>query len=92
MDWFTYGLLCQAALAPMVSDVPAAGYDELLTPDQTSAKVKIAKQTLARWRVEGRGPRFLRLGNRIFYRPGDLEAWLATCVFSSTSEADQAAA
>ncbi len=92
MHPFAYDLLWQASLAPMPDDVPAGGYDELLTPDQTSARVKIAKQTLARWRVEGRGPRFVRLGNRIFYRPGDIEAWLATCVFSSTSEAGRAAA
>src|SRR3954454_2159183 len=82
-------LLRQASLASARDDVPAGGL-ELLTPVQTSAKLKIAKQTLARWRVEGKGPKFLRLGGRVLYRPADLEAWLSRCVFASTSEADRA--
>jgi hypothetical protein len=97
---FAYDLLFQAALAPARDDLAVGGYDklsacgygELLTPDQTSAKLKIAKQTLARWRVEGKGPKFVRLGNRVFYRAGDVEAFVTGHVFSSTAEADRTAA
>ena len=92
MHPFAYGLLWQASLAPMRDDVPGGSCGELLTPDQTSAKLKIAKQTLAQWRVEGKGPKFVRLGNRAFYRAGDVEAFVTGHVFSSTAEADRTAA
>ena len=91
MHPFLYGLLVQASRAPMRDDVPPGGPNDLLTPGQTSKRLKIAKQTLARWRVEGKGPRFVRLGNRVFYRNVDLEAFLTSRVFSSTAEADRGA-
>ena len=32
--------------------------------------------TWAHWRSEGRGPTFLKVGARVFYRGADLNAWL----------------
>ena len=65
---------------------------ELLTPDETAQRLRLAKQALARWRVEGKGPAFVRLdGNRIAYRADDIEAWLAGRRFHSTAEADRTA-
>lgn len=63
----------------------------LLSPEQTAAYLGgLAPQTLARWRCEGKGPRFVRLSTkRIAYRIADLEAWLAGRVASSTAEADR---
>lgn len=62
----------------------------LLTVDEASARLRISKSTLAKWRVFGCGPQFLRLsGNRVAYRPADLDAWLATRLVSSTAEADR---
>ena len=37
----------------------------------------IASQTAARWAVESRGPRFIKVGRRLVaYRAGDLREWL----------------
>jgi hypothetical protein len=36
-----------------------------LTPIQVSVRTGIAKAALVKWRNEGRGPRFARLGTRI---------------------------
>ena len=33
--------------------------------------------TLAAWRKSGKGPPFIRIGNRVFYREEDYETWLA---------------
>ncbi len=41
--------------------------------------------TLARWRVEGRGPRFRKQGSRVFYYQRDLDEWLDGCARTSTS-------
>ena len=32
--------------------------------------------TLAVWRHQGRGPRFIKFGNRVLYLGSDLNAWL----------------
>lgn len=40
----------------------------------------LAKQTLARYRSEGRGPRYSRIGTRITYSRTDLDAYLAAAV------------
>ena len=63
----------------------------LFDPQEASAYLRIAKQTLARWRCYGLGPRFVRIGGRIFYDPADLDAFIAANKFHSTAEADQAA-
>lgn len=36
--------------------------------------------TLAMWRVQGRGPRYVRLGRAIRYRVRDLDDYLKSCV------------
>ena len=39
--------------------------------------IPVAAQTLARWAVDRRGPRFIKLGRRLVaYRAGDLREWL----------------
>jgi len=36
----------------------------------------LSRGTLANWRAEGRGPRYIKLGRDVLYRVSDLEAWL----------------
>lgn len=44
----------------------------------------ISERTLHRWRNEGSGPLFVRLGaRRIAYRAGDLDAWTMSRTFAS---------
>jgi hypothetical protein len=40
-----------------------------------------------RARLDGDGPVFLKLGRRVVYERADLDAWLASCRRTSTSEA-----
>jgi hypothetical protein len=63
----------------------------LFDPEEASDYLRVARQTLARWRCYGLGPRFVRIGGRIFYDPADLDAFIAANKFHSTAEADQAA-
>ena len=63
----------------------------LFDPQEASDYLRIAKQTLARWRCYGLGPQFVRIGGRIFYDVADLDAFIAARKFHSSAEADQAA-
>ncbi len=60
--------------------------DRLLTPDAAGAVLGIARQTLARWRVEGKGPPFIKLGSRVAYRRATLDAWVLERERRSTSD------
>ncbi len=49
---------------------------ELSTREQVAEFTQIKKQTLARWAVEGKGPKFIKLGGAVRYRRDDVLAWL----------------
>ena len=46
----------------------------------------VSEATLERWRSEGIGPQFLKLGGRVMYREQDIEAYEASCLRHSTSK------
>jgi len=47
----------------------------------------LAPSTMRAWRVRGRGPRYYKIGGRVFYKQDDLDAWIEAQVHCSTSEA-----
>ena len=64
--------------------------------DQTEAAARLAgdklkPRTLEKWRVEGRGPAFHKIGSRVFYDIRDLDAWLDSQRRKSTSDKGEAA-
>jgi hypothetical protein len=58
----------------------------LLTQREAAVVLRLSERTLERWRVQGIGPRFVRLNNSIRYRQQDLDAHVASRVVGSTSE------
>jgi hypothetical protein len=46
----------------------------------------ISTRTLQRWRLEGEGPTFVKLGRLVRYRQSDLETFLEARARTSTSE------
>ena len=64
--------------------VEAPKFDPAQFPDDTLIPTKSAlewthhpKRTLEKWRVEGRGPNFIRCERSVRYRVGDIRRWLA---------------
>lgn len=49
--------------------------DPYLTVEQAARRLKIKRDTLDRWRMEGRGPIFRYHGGRVVYRIDDIDAW-----------------
>lgn len=62
----------------------------LLTALQVSERYGPSTSTLAKMRLTGTGPVFVKLGRKVAYRVEDLEAWVAENRFRSTSEYDAA--
>lgn len=68
------------------SMIPLPDTTEMLIPaHQLPHYVGIAQQTLARWRHEGKGPRYVKAGRRIFYRTGDVRSWIDDQTRQSTA-------
>lgn len=69
------------------SDAVVAGADPLFTPWQAAARIGLSPSTLAKRRMNGTGPRFIRLSaTRVAYRQSAIDAWLAERERSSTLE------
>lgn len=49
----------------------------LLDTEQAAEYLRVQVQTLANWRMIGRGPAFVRVGRLIRYRLSTIDAWLA---------------
>jgi predicted DNA-binding transcriptional regulator AlpA len=63
-----------------------AGY---LNEKDAAAFLAVAPSTLAKWRCQGRGPRFARLGRRIAYSRRELEEWAAGRTMPTTERKDR---
>lgn len=61
---------------------------ELMTTIEAARYVRLGKATLERFRVQGTGPQYCKLGGAVRYRRVDLDAWLENSLTSSTSKAD----
>ncbi len=63
---------------------------QLLTSAQTAKLIGVKPQTLRLWRLQGRGPSYIRLGDSpkagVRYSELDILDWLKARRFSSTSE------
>jgi excisionase family DNA binding protein len=49
----------------------------LLTEEEVAEQLHVSVASLRRWRLERRGPQFIKIGSLVRYRPEDLETWLA---------------
>ena len=63
---------------------------QLLSSVQTAQLLGVKPQTLRLWRLQGKGPRYIRLGDspkaKVGYSESDILDWLNARRFSSTSE------
>jgi hypothetical protein len=50
----------------------------LYTEGEVSEHLKVTVACLRKWRLLGKGPRYVKLGNRVRYAPEDLTGWLVT--------------
>ena len=58
-------------------------YDDAAVSDGLGGKP--APTTLAKWRVSGEGPKFVRVGRTPRYRGSDINVWLASRTVSHTN-------
>lgn len=60
---------------------------DIMNTIEAARYVRLGKPTLDRFRLTGEGPRFAKLGGAVRYRRADLDDWIASRLFASTSAA-----
>ena len=57
-----------------------------LSPKEVARTWKLAETTLRKWRWEGKGPIFFKLGGKVLYRESDILAFVKNNMRCSTSD------
>ncbi|HKB59833.1 MAG TPA: helix-turn-helix domain-containing protein [Gallionellaceae bacterium] len=66
---------------------PAETAQVMLNTRDAAAFLGGSPTTLEIWRIRGSGPRFVKIGARVFYRKQDLENYVAENIRTSTAAA-----
>jgi hypothetical protein len=59
--------------------MPTKSSSVLLPDTKAARRLPFSVHTLRWWRRTGRGPTFLKIGGRVFYRPEDIDDWVTSC-------------
>ena len=59
-----------------MEDAPQRTMRNFLTEKEVARQITVSLASLRRWRLEQRGPRFVKAGVLVRYRPEDLEQWM----------------
>lgn len=70
-------------MSDMVEDGMTTGF---FTVKEAAAHLGISPHTMNNWRVTGEGPPFYRMGKFIRYDRDELDAWMRSRRYNSTSE------
>ena len=85
--------LLATTATPQGAAAPHHHPDALLNEEDTARFLAVSCRTLQRWRLEGGGPHFIRMGERrVAYRHADLTAWTNARRFNTTAEESAVAA
>ncbi|UFI02150.1 helix-turn-helix transcriptional regulator [Roseibium aggregatum] len=57
----------------------------LIRADEAAAYLNLSPSTLAKMRLAGTSPKFVKMGRRVAYRREDLDAWVNERLKSSTA-------
>ncbi len=60
-----------------------------LTEKEVAKQIKVSLASLRRWRLVQRGPRFVKVGALVRYRPEDLDEWMKTLPAGGTAPQQQ---
>jgi predicted DNA-binding transcriptional regulator AlpA len=58
--------------------------DQLLDTVEVARLLGVHPQTLAAWRSQSQGPRWIKVGRKVKYQPSDIDAWIGRNKHTST--------
>ncbi len=74
------------ALAPTIDHASASGIERrTLTDVEVAVRLGVSRFTVRAWRLKGAGPRFLKMGRAVRYRPEDVQEYEQRVLIGPTS-------
>jgi predicted DNA-binding transcriptional regulator AlpA len=73
----------------MTGNFTIPAFEKVNTPRETAARLKVSESFLAKKRVSGGGPRFIKIGRLVRYPESAISEYLASQVRTSTSDVVQ---
>lgn len=73
-------------LNSLATPVTTSLLDSLVAPVTLAERLGTTERSLSEWRIKGRGPKFIRVGRSVRYRPEAVDEWLLSQEYASTSE------
>ena len=58
-----------------------------LTPKEAANRLRVTTGTLSNWRVQGQGPRFIKVGRKVLYPVAQVVAYETAALRSNTAAA-----
>jgi excisionase family DNA binding protein len=56
--------------------MPAWTLEPLMTPAEVAELLRVPENTLTQWRHRNTGPKFVKVGASVRYKPADVRSWL----------------
>lgn len=72
-------------LADVINLAQTSAGGPFLKVDEVAALLRCSVSSLNKWRLNGGGPAFVRVGTRVRYRPADIATFVAERTRTSTS-------
>jgi len=63
--------------------------EELVTEHDVARITGLSVASVRRWRLFRRGPKYLKIGAAVRYRPGDISAWIESRPFGGEQPAGE---
>ena len=60
-----------------------------LTDVEVAARLGVSRFTVRSWRLKGTGPRFLKMGRAVRYRPQDVEEYERRALVDTQAQSDR---
>jgi predicted DNA-binding transcriptional regulator AlpA len=77
------------AAPPRTTSVAGFSDAEYLTPKQAGLLIGVKERTLVEWRRNGRGPKYVRLGEltgRVRYSRSEIDRWVSSRMYAHTTQ------
>jgi predicted DNA-binding transcriptional regulator AlpA len=71
------------------ADVRLPAHHEILKPNEAALHLQLSPSTLAKMRLAGTGPRYIKAGRAVRYLRVDLAAWIESRFAESTTDSDR---
>lgn len=79
------------------TDVGSEGFTErpakrTLTDVDVAARLGVSRFTVRSWRIKSQGPRFMKMGRAVRYRPQDVDEYERQALVETQAQSDRAPA